>query len=279
MPSRSPVIDGHLDVPQWLRERYRLNASAIDLNAPNWPFDLVNARKGHLGGFFWSIYTYCPADLKNDTEFVTPYYGVRDALEQLDVAKNLIALYPNDFAFCRTADDVMAAIGNGRIASLFGLEGAHSLESSLGALRIFHELGVRYMTLTQACNNAIADSSGISTLPNKVWGGLSPFGVEAIKEMNRLGIIVDLSHTRDEAALQALALTRAPVMMSHSDARALNDIPRNAADSVIDRIGEVGGVIMVNFYDTFLAPAGKQADVSTIADHIDYIGDRIGRQQ
>ncbi|CAD6569878.1 MAG: hypothetical protein TREMPRED_005494 [Tremellales sp. Tagirdzhanova-0007] len=261
----SPVIDGHIDLPEMARVNFRNNISAFDLNKQTIDhLDIPRLRKGHLGGFFWSIYATCPDD-SDTSDFVNPTDLVRDTLEQIDVSFNLIEKYSDTFRHCRTADDVMEAIKAGKVA----------------ILRMYHQLGVRYMTLTHSCNNAFADSGGIFAPVKPKWGGLSPLGEELVREMNRLGIMIDLSHVSDQTALQALAMTQAPVMLSHSCARHYNDIGRNVPDVVLDRIGrskgKVDGVVMVNFYPSFAAPAPHYADINTIADHVTYIADRIGK--
>ncbi|EIW72733.1 hypothetical protein TREMEDRAFT_67030 [Tremella mesenterica DSM 1558] len=279
----SPVLDGHVDLPIAMREIYGNNLSAFDLDGPlPGHYDTSRARKGHLGGFFWAIFTECREE-EEGKDFMIPSVTVRDTLEQIDLSVNLIEKHSSDYALCRTADDVMAAIRAGKIASLLGMEGAHMLGNSLGVLRTYYDLGVRYLTLTHSCNNAFADSAGIFGDVEERWGGLSPLGRELVKEMNRLGIIVDLSHVSDKTALQALSITRAPVMWSHSCARHFNDMQRNIPDEVLDKVGKgkgkVDGVVMVNFYNNFALPKDQApfANVSTIADHIEYIADRIGR--
>lgn len=274
----SPVIDGHVDLPIMVREAYGNDIRKVDLNSPTkGHFDIPRARKGKMGGFFWSIYTDCVAAA--GPEFLNATDTVRDTLEQIDLTHNLINQY-DDFQLCTTADQVMEAVKAGKIASLLGVEGAHMLGNSLAVLRTYHALGVRYLTLTHGCNNAFADSGGVFAPVKPTWHGLSPLGKELIREMNRLGVLVDLSHVSDETALQALESTKAPVMWSHSDVRHYNNLSRNVPDEVLDKIGKghgrVDGVVMVNFYPVFASPDGK-ANISTIADHAEYIANRIGR--
>ncbi|ORY21860.1 microsomal dipeptidase precursor (Dehydropeptidase-I) [Naematelia encephala] len=278
----SPVIDGHIDLPELARMVYGNNVDKMNLRKKTpGHVDIPRIREGFLGGFFWSIFVMCPESEEND-DFMTPTNSVRDTLEQIDVSLNLIDKYSDTFAHCRTADDVMRAVASGKVASIFGLEGGHSLGNSIGALRMFHQLGIRYMTLTHSCNNAFADSGGIFTPVEEKWGGLSPLGHDLIKEMNRIGILVDISHVSEKTALQALATTRAPVILSHSCARHLGNISRNVPDKVLDKIGrdkhKIDGVVMVNFFPAFAAPGEeKLVDVKYIADHITYISDRIGK--
>ncbi|AFR93712.1 membrane dipeptidase [Cryptococcus neoformans var. grubii H99] len=278
--ARSPVIDGHIDLPEFARAVYGNNIEKFDLRRtlPG-HFDIPRAKEGHLGAFFWSIFTEC-RDTNGD-DFLNPTFEVRDALEQLDVSNNLISKYSDTFALARTADQVEWAIKHGKIASLFGLEGAHMLGNSLGVLRMYHQLGVRYMTLTHSCNNAFADSAGIFGDVKERWGGLSPLGRELIPEMNRLGIFIDLSHVSDQTALQALNLTEAPVILSHSCARHFNKMNRNVPDNVLDRLGrekgKVDGVVMVNFFPVFASPNPDLVDVAYIADEIEYIANKTSK--
>ncbi|KAE8540179.1 hypothetical protein D1P53_004117 [Cryptococcus gattii VGV] len=279
----SPVIDGHIDLPEFARAVYGNNISKFDLR-DTLPahFDIPRAKEGHLGAFFWSISRRVPFPsfpcLRLHTEPLTYFL---DALEQLDVSNNLISKYSDTFAVARTADQVESAIKHGKIASLFGLEGAHMLGNSLGVLRMYHQLGVRYMTLTHSCNNAFADSAGVFEDVEQRWGGLSPLGKELIPEMNRLGIFIDLSHVSDQTALQALDLTEAPVILSHSCARHFNGMKRNVPDEVLDRLGKgkgkVDGVVMVNFFPVFASPNPDLVDVAYIADEIEYIANKTSR--
>ncbi|ODN84290.1 hypothetical protein L202_00271 [Cryptococcus amylolentus CBS 6039] len=277
---KSPVIDGHIDLPEVARLVYGNDLNKFDLNKPTaGHVDIPRLRSGHLGGFFWSIAVECLADGGND--FLTPSVEVRDTLEQFDVANNLIDRYSDTFARVRTADEVEAAWKQGKVASLFGLEGGHSLGNSLGVLRMYHRLGIRYMTLTHSCNNAFADSGGYFWDAEEQWGGLSPFGRELIPEMNRLGIFVDISHVSDKTALQALELTEAPVIFSHSDARHLHNISRNAPDELLTKIGDGegknDGVIMVNFFPVLASANPEEVDVSFIADEVEYIAEKAGK--
>lgn len=240
--------------------------------------DIPRIRKGHMGGLFWSVYVDCVED---GPDFLVPTNRVRDTLEQIDVSKLLIEKYSNTFQFCETASQVKDAIYAGKVASLLGVEGAHQLGNSLAVLRQYHALGVRYMTLTHSCNNAFADSAGIFEAVEPVHGGLSSFGKDLIYEMNRLGVLVDISHVADTTALQAIELTKAPVIWSHSSSRQFNNISRNVPDNVLKKIGSgkgrVDGVVMVNFYPAFVLPIGQEADVNTIANHIEWIAGVTGR--
>ncbi|KAK6907538.1 hypothetical protein I203_101534 [Kwoniella mangroviensis CBS 8507] len=276
----SPVIDGHIDLPEFARAFYGNNISAFDLNKPTkGHVDIPRIREGSLGAFFWSIFVECRDDHGKD--FLNPTFQVRDTLEQIDVSFNLIEKYSDTLAFASTADEVDVAIKEGKVASMFGLEGGHMLGNSLAVLRTFHKLGVRYMTLTHSCNNAFADSAGIFESVEERWGGLSKFGRALVPEMNRLGVIVDLSHVSDKTALQALSITRAPVMLSHSAARHFNNMSRNVPDNILSKIGrgknQVDGVVMVNFFPVFASANPDEVDVSYIADEIEYIVEKTGK--
>ncbi|WVQ71086.1 hypothetical protein IAR50_000611 [Cryptococcus sp. DSM 104548] len=276
---KSPVIDGHIDLPEVARVVYGNDLNRFDLNKPTaGHVDIPRLRSGHLGAFFWSIAVECLAAEGDD--FLSPTFEVRDTLEQLDLANNLIDRYSDTFARARTADEVEAAWKQGKVASLFGLEGGHSLGSSLGVLRMYHQLGIRYMTLTHSCNNAFADSAGYFWDVEEQWGGLSPFGKELIPEMNRLGIFVDISHVSDKTALQALELTKAPVIFSHSDARHFYNISRNARDEILTKLGDEegknDGVVMVNFFPVFVSSNPGEVDVFSIADEVEYIAAKVG---
>ncbi|WWC88007.1 uncharacterized protein L201_002909 [Kwoniella dendrophila CBS 6074] len=276
----SPVIDGHIDLPEFARAFYGNNISAFDLNKPTaGHVDIPRIREGSLGAFFWSIFVECRDD--NGKDFLNPTFQVRDTLEQIDVSYNLIEKYSDTFAFASTSDEVEIAIKEGKVASMFGLEGGHMLGNSLAVLRTFHKLGVRYMTLTHSCNNAFADSAGIFEGVEERWGGLSKFGRSLVAEMNRLGVIVDLSHVSDKTALQALAITRAPVMLSHSAARHFNNMTRNVPDNILAKIGrgkhQVDGVVMVNFFPSFASAHPEEVDVKYIADEVEYIVEKTGK--
>ncbi|KAG8700889.1 hypothetical protein FRC08_004403 [Ceratobasidium sp. 394] len=240
--------------------------------------DIPRLREGRVGGFFWSVYVDCE---DSGPDFMQPTNRVRDTLEQIDVARLLIEQYSDTFELTTSATEVGYAIRLGKIASLIGVEGAHQLGNSIAVLRQYYTLGARYMTLTHACNNAFADSAGIFKPIPPTHGGLSPLGRELIHEMNRLGMLVDLSHTSDETAVQALQLSRAPVIWSHSSARAVHNVPRNVPDYILKMIGTGQGqkdaVVMVNLLPAFLAPNGT-AGVSDAADHVEHIGRIAGRR-
>jgi membrane dipeptidase len=247
------LVDGHNDLP-WAVLTYDqapADVAAYDLRTrAAGDTDLKRLREGLVGAQFWSVYT--PGEAKEGF--------ARAQLEQIDIAKRIIARYPEALQFARTAAEVRSAHRTGRIASLLGIEGGHSLENSLGALRAYYELGVRYMTLTHNTNTDWADSSAA---PPR-HGGLTAFGEAVVGEMNRLGMLVDLSHVSTDTMDDALRVSRAPVIFSHSSARALCDVPRNVPDSILQRVRENGGVVMVTFVPGFIS--SEVARVEQAAD-------------
>jgi membrane dipeptidase len=243
MLGRFPLIDGHNDLPWALREAGRLDFRGADLDRPVafTQTDLPRLAAGGVSGQFWSVYV--PAELPGDT-------AVRTTLEQIDLVHRMIARYPGRLALALTAADVARAAASGRVASLLGAEGGHSIGGSLGVLRMLYALGVRYLTLTHNANVPWADSA--TDQPQA--GGLTDFGRDVVAEMQRLGMLVDLSHTAPATMRDTLAVARAPVIFSHSSARALCDHPRNVPDEVLAALGAQGGVCMVTFVPAFLAP-------------------------
>ncbi len=239
------LFDGHNDYPWALRENnIGRDIDKLDIQRPQPSIhtDIPRLRAGGLGGQFWSVYV--PASMQGQT-------AVRATFEQIDVVHRMMRKYPGTFELARTAADVERIFKAGKIASLIGMEGGHSIDSSLGTLRMFHAVGARYMTLTHSTNIPWADSG---TDTPKV-GGLSRFGEEVVREMNRMGMLVDLSHTSPETMDDALRVSEAPVIFSHSVARALNDHGRNVPDSILSQLPKNGGVVMVTFVPGFLSPA------------------------
>ncbi|KAG8691786.1 hypothetical protein FRC11_009551 [Ceratobasidium sp. 423] len=275
----APVIDGHIDLPELVRVVYKNNITAFNLHE-RMPahVDIPRIRKGRVGGFFWSVYVSCQDD---GPDFLVPTNRVRDTLEQIDVAKLLIQQYSDTFLLATSTIEIKEALRVGKVASLIGVEGGHQLGNSLAVLRQYQALGARYLTLTHSCNNAFADSAGISTPVPPTHGGLSKLGEELVLELNRLGMLVDLSHTSDETAIQALLLSRAPVIWSHSSARGVHLHPRNVPDHILEMVGigkgKKDGVIMVNFASGFVASPGN-ASIAVVADHVEHIGRVAGRQ-
>ncbi|CAE6522109.1 unnamed protein product [Rhizoctonia solani] len=274
----APVIDGHIDLPELVRTVYKNNITAFNLHE-RMPghVDIPRIRKGRVGGFFWSVYVNCQDD---GPDFLVPTNRVRDTLEQIDVAKLLIQQYPDTFLLATSTIDIKEALRVGKVASLIGVEGGHQLGNSLAVLRQYQALGARYLTLTHSCNNAFADSAGISTPVPPTHGGLSKLGEELVLELNRLGMLVDLSHTSDETAVQALQLSRAPVIWSHSSARGAYPHQRNVPDYILKMVGigkgKKDGVLMINFSSGFVASPGN-ATVAVVADHVEHIGRIAGR--
>jgi membrane dipeptidase len=241
--ARQPVVDGHNDLLWEARERVRYDFDRLDIAAGGTPThtDLPRLRQGGVGGQFWSVFV--PASLSGDA-------AVSATLEQVDAGHQMVARYAGDLAFARTADDVERAWQEGKVASLFGAEGGHSINSSLATLRMLHVLGVRYLTLTHNSNVPWADSA--TDAPNN--GGLSRFGVEVVREMNRIGMLVDLSHVSPGTMRDALAAAQVPAIFSHSSARAVCDSPRNVPDDVLESLRDNGGVCMVTFVPAFVNP-------------------------
>lgn len=239
----TPLIDGHNDLPWTIRESAtaRGDVDAYDLRrrTPGHT-DLERLRTGLLGGQFWSV--YIPGEI-GDSGYA------RVQLEQIDIGRRLIAKYPEAFQWALTADGMRNAFAAGRIGSVLGMEGGHAIENSLPALRAFYDLGVRYMTLTHNVTLDWADAA----LDEARHGGLTRFGEEVVREMNRLGMLVDLSHTSPATMSDALTVTEAPVIYSHSSARALVDHPRNVPDSILRRLPANGGVVMVTFVTSFVS--------------------------
>lgn len=251
--SAAPVIDGHNDLAWELRKAYEGKVEAVDLTRDTANLekplqtDIPRLRKGHVGGQFWSL--YIPAD-------VTGPEAVQATLDQIDIVQRVVAANPRVFMMAETAADVRKAKSEGRIVALLGIEGGHQFGGRLSVLRQFRELGVLYMTLTHGKSLSWADSA--TDTPRS--GGLSPFGRQVVAEMNRIGMIVDISHVSDATMAAVLAATRAPVIASHSSARAVADRPRNIPDTLLRGIAENGGVVMVNFYPAFLSTAWNEWD-------------------
>ena len=237
-----PLIDGHNDYPWALRENAGRDLAKLDISKPQPSImtDIGRLRAGGVGGQFWSVYV--PADLQGQS-------AATATLEQIDIVHRMMRKYPDTFELALTADDIERIFKKGKIASLIGMEGGHSIDNSLAALRMLHRLGARYMTLTHSRNVPWADSA----TDTPALGGLSPFGEEVVREMNWLGMLVDLSHVSPETMSDTIRVTRAPVIFSHSSARAVNDVPRNVPDDVLKLLPKNGGVVMVTFVPQFLS--------------------------
>ncbi|MFF8608720.1 dipeptidase [Streptomyces sp. NPDC015346] len=239
-----PVADGHNDLPWALREHVRYDLDRLDIAADQTGAlhtDLARLRAGGVGAQFWSVYVSCR---------LTGDDAVSATLEQIDIVDQLLVRYAEELAPALTADDMESARREGRIASLKGAEGGHSINNSLATLRALHTLGVRYLTLTHNDNTAWADSA----TDEPGVGGLSPFGHEVVREMNRIGMLVDLSHVAATTMRDALDTSVAPVIFSHSSSRAVCDHPRNIPDDVLERLPANGGVAMATFVPKFILP-------------------------
>jgi membrane dipeptidase len=243
------VFDGHNDLPYQLRQKNDLSFRTIDLrkDQKGMHTDIPRLRKGGVGAQFWAAYVSASPAKRAA--------AVRETLEQIDVIHRMVETYPNTFAMALTADDIERIRKEGKIASLIGVEGGHSIDNSLGVLRDFYRLGVRYMTLTHTATLDWADSA-TDEPKNK---GLSKFGEQVVHEMNRLGMLVDISHVSADTMRHVLRITRAPIIASHSSAFALANHPRNVPDDVLKKVAENNGVVMVNFYSGFITPEGARA--------------------
>jgi membrane dipeptidase len=238
-----PLIDGHNDIPWAMRQNAGYDFDAIDLRKPQPKLhtDVPRLRQGLLGAQFWSVYV--PSSLQGQK-------AVTATLEQVAAVHEMVRRYPDTFELARTADDVERIFKAGRIASLIGMEGGHSIDSSLPALRMFRQLGAGYMTLTHSGNVPWADAA----TDDARAGGLTRFGEAVVREMNWLGMLVDLSHVAPDTMEDALRVSEAPVIFSHSSARAICDVPRNVPDDVLRMLPKNGGVVMVTFVPSFVAP-------------------------
>jgi membrane dipeptidase len=242
---RTPLIDGHNDLPEQLRDNYKMSVEGLASGGAEREkplmTDMARLREGRVGGQFWSV--WIPGTYTGDD-------AIRITLEQIDIVTRLAKAYPNDLELAFTADEMERAHRKGRIGSVIGVEGGRQMGGSLAALRQFYRLGARYMTLTHNQTTEWADSG----TDEPKHDGLSPFGVEVVKEMNRLGMLVDLSHVSPATAADAIAASRAPVIFSHSDVSAINPHPRTVPDEVLRLLPANGGIVMVTFVPAFLSP-------------------------
>jgi membrane dipeptidase len=301
-----PLFDGHNDVPWQYKNRVGYKFSELDfydtthLDRPMHT-DIPRLREGRVGAQWWSVYV---------SANIPETQAVKETLEQVDFVHRLVEKYPDHFELALTADDVERIFADGKIASLIGMEGGHSINNSLAVLRMFHELGARYMTLTHGRTLDWADAAG----DDPQHDGMTEFGLEVVREMNRLGMVVDLSHVTPATMKDAIRVTEAPIMFSHSNARAVSGHPRNVPDDVLQMIPEVDGLVMVTFVESFTseelrryyaerngyrakmeslypgepdmvaAEMGKwfeenempKSTLEQVADHIDHIRDQIG---
>lgn len=272
----SPLIDGHNDLPWQYRQKVSGDLSKLDIRQRQSELhtDIPRLRQGGVGGQFWSVYV--PASMQGKE-------AVRATMEQIDIVYQMVERYTEAFELARTAADVERIFKSGKIASLIGMEGGHSIDGSLGTLRMFYKLGARYMTLTHSANTPWADSA----TDKPEHQGLTPFGEAVVREMNWLGMMVDLSHTSPETMSATLRVTQAPVIFSHSSARGVNDAPRNVPDDILARLPMNGGIVMVTFVPGFVSAEVREyealtaglkqretaprASMAQVADHIDHI--------
>src|SRR5450631_3305751 len=261
---QTPLIDGHNDLPWEIRDRYKSDLTALNLAADTGHIalgenqaplmtDIPRLRLGHVGAQFWSV--WIPVNTQG-------FEAVQLTLEQIDLVKRMTARYPTDLAMAYTAADIRRIHKGHRIASLIGIEGGHQINNSLAVLRQMYDAGARYMTLTHTINNAWADSA--TDAP--VHHGLTSFGIEVVKEMNHVGMLVDLSHVSPDTMKAALAASQAPVIFSHSSARALNDHPRNVSDEILRALAANGGVIMVTFAPGYVSAARNHWEADRAAE-------------
>ncbi|KAK5682086.1 hypothetical protein LTS10_005211 [Elasticomyces elasticus] len=288
----SPLLDTHIDLPQIIRSLHRKPLDAVRLLNVTFPghVDIPRMREGRLGGAFWTVWAPCPDVAGGDPglDFTEPTHHLRDALEMVDIIQAMIAQHPEHLQYARSSADVWRAFRNGRIASLIGMEGTHMLGNSLGALRVFAQLGVRYLTLTHTCHSAFASATAWragSAEPLETvheGNGLSELGVELVKELNRVGILVDLSHTSVETMRQAINVSVAPVVWTHAGARAVWDHPRNVPDDILELIGDgegqKDGVVQSVFFPHFIGQY-PGVNVSHVVDHMEHIASKIGRSR
>ncbi|OTA04141.1 membrane dipeptidase GliJ [Trichoderma parareesei] len=271
--AETPLIDGHNDFPYMIRGWHL--GKVGDVNARQMAIahtDLDRLRMGRVGGVFWSAYVPCSKETaSNNFSTDVHYQSLRETLQQIDIIHTLVERYPDALEITRSSAEVWKAFGSGRVASLIGVEGLHQIANSASVLRNFHRLGVRYVTLTHDSNNLYADSTNAAA-PHH--GGLSQQGVEMIQEMNRIGMILDLSHTSIEVQKQALSISKAPVIFSHSSCSAVTKHPRNSPDEVLDLLRTNGGVFMVSFLRKLTD--ADEPTLARVADHIRHVGERIG---
>ena len=254
----TPLIDGHNDIAEQLRENYHLKVEGLASGTDQWKpkplmTDMARLHQGRVGAQFWSV--FIPSDVTGDA-------AIRETIEQIDIVKRMVKAYPNDLALAGTADDVVRIHRTGRVASLIGIEGGHQIGGNLAALRQFYELGARYLTLTHFKNNEFADSA----TDDPKYRGLTDFGRTVVHEMNRIGMLVDLSHVSDDVMRQALEASKAPVIFSHSSARAIDDHNRNVPDDILKLTAANGGVVMINFYSAYVSNAFRKWNAEEAAE-------------
>jgi membrane dipeptidase len=262
--ARSPVIDGHNDLPWEIRDRFKGDFDQVDLRTdvstlphvktvPPLMTDIPRLRKGGVGAQFWSVWV--PSDT------IGPI-AVQNTIEQIDIVTRMVARYPDSLAMAKTAADIRWIQASGKIASLIGVEGGHQINNQLSVLRQFYDLGARYMTLTHSRNTDWADSA----TQNPEHNGLTAFGKTVVQEMNRLGMMIDISHVSPKTMADVLDTSQSPVIFSHSNARTVTEHPRNVPDNILARMPKNGGVVMVNFYSGYVSNAYNQWDADRSAE-------------
>ena len=270
----APIVDGHNDYPWAVREKGKSDLDAFDMRKPQPALmtDFARLRAGGVGGQFWSVYV--PGDDKR---------AVATTLEQIDIVHRMMAKYPDQLELALTADDIVRIQKSGKIASLIGMEGGHSIDSSVAVLRDMYRLGARYMTLTHNVNLPWVDAAAETPAVH----GLTPLGEDILREMNRLGMLIDLSHTSPDVMQAALKVSKAPVIFSHSNAKAVSNVGRNVPDDILAQMPKNGGVVMVTFVPSFSSQAvadynkkddafkkanpAPRATIADVANHIDHI--------
>ncbi|XP_070575857.1 dipeptidase 1-like [Ptychodera flava] len=275
---RVPLVDGHNDLPWQLKLHFDNRLENIDMyesTADKFDegyghTDIPRLRQGMVGAQFWAAYVACSNQYKDPVRF---------ALEQIDVIKRFTNKYSEVFEFVTTAQGILDAFNKNKIGSMIGVEGGHAFDSHLGNLRMLYDVGARYVTITHSCNTPWADNWKCSQDNNPEFGGLSEWGELVIREMNRLGMLIDLSHVSFDTMHDTLRITEAPVIFSHSSAFAICAHHRNVPDDVLEKVKENGGVVMVNFYEKYInCPPMNQSvsDIKQVADHIDYLKSKCG---
>ncbi|XP_028665282.1 dipeptidase 1 [Erpetoichthys calabaricus] len=261
--SETPLIDGHNDLPWQIRSLYNNQLNQVDLNTLNKTHtNIPKIKAGHLGAQFWAAYVPCDCQYKD---------AVRQTLEQIDLVHRMTQSYPEHLKFCTSSQEILQAFQENKTASLIGVEGGHSIDSSMATLRMFYQLGVRYLTLTHSCNAPWADNWKVDNGDeNPESNGLSEFGKNLIKEMNRIGMIIDLAHVSQKVMKDVLDISEAPVIFSHSSAYKICPSKRNVPDDILIKVAEKKGIVMVNFYNNYVT-CNKTASLSDVADHFDHI--------
>lgn len=260
--SQNPIFDGHNDLPWCIRSNFGNELPDLSSHLAQCDTDLPRMRQGMVGAQFWAAYYGCSSQYKD---------SVQVFLEQIDLIRRMVAAHPDYLVRARTADDVEDAIAAGKIAAVIGVESGHAIASSLSVLRTLYELGARYMTLTHNCDTPWATAS-TSEVNGTAPSGLSDFGRTVVREMNRVGMLVDLSHVSAQTMSDAIETSRAPVMFSHSSARKVYDVARNVPDDILQKVAINRGVVMVNFYDCYVADCETQNVTNqAVVDHLNHI--------